>query len=108
MNEQRGSVGTDREVTPGASRPKGGSVWSYISLLVALSCALGITASLGYDIPSGLAFSWLPLTLLGVVAGIVGVSRDQRVLWRVLGALSALFCFLASGAPTLFLWLLLG
>jgi hypothetical protein len=63
---------------------------------------------LALDIPSGLAFVWMPLTLFGFAAGIAGIVRDQRIPWRAIAALSALFCLIATGAPTLFMSLLIG
>jgi len=84
--------------------PSRGNVWSHIALLVALGCAL----CMSLDIPPGLAVAWMPLTLFGFAAGLAGVIRGQRILWRAAAALSALFCLFASGALTLFLWLLVG
>ena len=77
------------------------SVWPYIALLVALGLAVGFWI----EPPAGAALAWTLSAYFGIAAGIVGVVRDQRILWRSIAALSVLFSLFATGVPSLFIWL---
>jgi hypothetical protein len=53
-------------------------------------------------------FPWMPLCLLGITAGMIGLVRDQRIAWRSIATVSTLVSLVATGAPSLLVWLVWG
>lgn len=75
-----------------------GSAWSATALVCAVVTWFAVITGMAVFVPIG----WVT-AILGLVAGTVGVARDDRTLWRVLAGLSVMACLSVFALLGLFL-----
>jgi hypothetical protein len=93
-------VGGDVPVTEIAHPAHQGSVWSLIAPISATVCGLGLLTF------SSLSLLAAPTALLAIVAGMLGVMRDRRTVWRVVAGLSALATLALVAVTAIVIYLL--
>lgn len=75
-----------------------GRAWTATALVCAVVTWFAVVTGMAELVPIG----WVT-AILGLVAGTVGVARDDRTLWRVLAGLSVLACLSVFALAGMFL-----